>query len=244
MCAYHRALRFSLPSKYNMTWTGVILQFLWHFFTIGARIIAIAMFASYFKAWIFVLAGAHWCAMLVWILIQSTSFCDTKCAEFFFNVVAALVYVFCYFNLTEGHTRLRYLFYYTIVYSENAAMILVWYIFTQTLDIWYHSYAMVAVLAGFFIGIFFQVVYYLKYHPNNLPPCDKNRRIRLWVPLDELVGDQSETSELEMSDMTDGSEVGRSQHDCSNSQSSIRNNTYLEDSDTNECIQPLMGHIC
>lgn len=242
MCAYHRSLRLSLYAKLNMSYPGVGVQFLWHFFTIGSRIIAISLFASYFNHWVFVLAGAHWCAMLVWIIVQNTTFCKEKWEEFFFDVVAACVYIFCYLNLTEGHTRLRYLFYYTVVYSENAAMILAWYLFTQTQDIWYHSYALAAVLLGFALGVVFQIFYYLKLHPNNRS-SNREKWIPLWRPLHELVGDQGGNSTMEMSDLSD---TGRRNRDGPHSPPRNVNNRYQrgEDSDSTECGRPLMGDIC
>ena len=123
-------------------------------------------------------------------------------------------------------------------------MILVWYLFTQTKDLWYHPYALVAVLGGFFIGIIFQVCYYLYFHPNNLSG-DKKKRIPLCRPLDELVGEQDDKPEIEMSDITDYSDSSRRVHEGSpSSRISMGNSGYMEDSDSTDCIQPLMGDIC
>ena len=129
LVAYHKALRYSLPNKANMTSTGIAMQFCWHLFTISARVAAMALFASTFVHWVFILAGIHWMIMLVWILRQRTQFCESRFQEFFFDIVMALVYIFCYVNVIHGQTRLRYLFYYVVVYIENAIMILGWYIF-------------------------------------------------------------------------------------------------------------------
>ncbi len=183
LTAYHRALRCSLMEKANMSYEAMGLYFLWRVFTIGARVVALAMFASRFQLYVFIITTSHWMGMLTWIRFQETKFCMSNREEIFFNIVASVVYIFCYFNLVEGHTRLRYLFYYIIVYAENAAMILTWYFLTQTQDMWYHMPAIAIVLGGFFIGIIFQVIYYIHFHPNNKYPsiC-----IKIWVPCKAL----------------------------------------------------------
>ena len=113
LTAYQRALRISLNSKAKMTFCGMALHFFGQLFIIASRVLALAMFATVHRYWVFVVAGCHWMVMFVWILVQRTHFCHTKCQEFFFNLVMAIIYTFCYINLIEGHTRLRYIFYYS-----------------------------------------------------------------------------------------------------------------------------------
>lgn len=184
LTAYHKALRASLPHKNNMSYAGMALQFFWRFFVVAARVIALAMFASRFKAWVFVVIASHWVTMFIWIRIMQTSFCDTRLEEFGFNGVCAAIYIFCYLNLIEGRTRLRYLFYYIITFLEDGALISVWYLLTQTRFLWYQNPAICTVFGGYVIGITFQIVYYLKFHPNNIA-SDKSRAIK-WIPLKEL----------------------------------------------------------
>ena len=186
LTAYHKALRASLPNKRNMTYGGMALQFCWRFFTVAARVIALALFAARFSHWVFVVIASHWMTMFVWIRAMATDFCDTRVEELGFNLVAAAIYVFCYLNLIEGHTRLRYVFYYSVTFLEDALLISVWYMFTQTRYVWYQSPAIAAVFSGYVIGITFQVIYYLKAHPNNFPP-DKSKAIRPWIPPKEIL---------------------------------------------------------
>ena len=46
LVVYHRSLRFTFPDKKNLHWKGGILQFLWHFSSISARVIALSLFAA------------------------------------------------------------------------------------------------------------------------------------------------------------------------------------------------------
>lgn len=181
----------SLDDKANMSILGMALQFFWHMFIIAARVLALALFASLFTFWVAVLGVAHGIMMLMWILWQSTDFCHgKKCQEFFFNVTIAAVYVFAYLNLQDGHTRLRYVFYYCIIYLENCIMIMVWYMFSHTETTWYTPLSIVVVLVGFLIGVVLQVLYYLCAHPNNFPPVQPyypHKRIRMCLNCNELL---------------------------------------------------------
>ena len=196
LTSYHRALRFSLDDKANLGYLGMFMQFIWRFFTIGARVLAMALFATQFTYWVFVLVGLHWIIMIIWVLIQRTHFCDTKCQEFIFNLVSATIYIFCYLNLIEGHTRLRYLFYYTLMYLENMFMIWAWWMFAHVESKWYINPAIALVCGGFFIGIGFQVLYYMLFHPNNYPPYRETKRIKLCLSWREMRNKPAKPSQL------------------------------------------------
>lgn len=140
----------------------MVLMFLWRLFTIGARVVCFALFASAFSYWIFIVVGCHWWVMFVWVFLQKNELCTSSVGEVFFKVVMATVHVFCFFNLCEGRTRLRYAIFYTLVYLENMAMMVTWHRFLPTESPWYVLPAMVFVLGLFFVGILFQVVYYVR----------------------------------------------------------------------------------
>lgn len=179
LVAYQKMLRISDETKRTLSNGALPVMFVWRFFTIGARVIAFALFASSFSYWLFVLVGCHWSIMFFWILVQRTDFCvGDGVQEFFFNVVAAEVNIFCFFNVLGGHTRLRYVAFYALVYAENVSMVVVWYTANWTFRIWYMYPSLVAVFGLFFVGIFFQLVYYLLFHPT--------RGIRLYVPCSKL----------------------------------------------------------
>ena len=168
------------------------IQFLWRFLTIGCRVLALALFASKLTIWVFVVAGCHWIVMFVGLLLQKTNFCDGKmknarCQEVFFNMIMAAVYIFSYVNVKEGHTRLRYVIYYTIVYAENLGMVLFWYMFAHTDSAWYLKPSMTLIVGGFFLGIMFQIIYYMCFHPNNFPPFAPHYRIRWCITCDEAM---------------------------------------------------------
>jgi len=185
MAFYQRALRASLEDKAKLGYVQFALMFTWRLFTVGARVIALALFASCFKWHVFIIVGVHWAIMFLWILVQDTKFCKTKLEELFFNMIAAVVNIFDFFNLIEGHTRLRYIIYYCIVYAENCLMMVLYYTSQSTTSRWHVPLSMIAVLGLFFVGILIQFVYYAVFHPNNYPK-NKKQRIQLCLDCREL----------------------------------------------------------
>ncbi|XP_014670829.1 PREDICTED: XK-related protein 4-like [Priapulus caudatus] len=168
IAAYHRSLRISLRDKENMSLFATVLYFFWQLFVIGVRVLAMAVFASHFPHLLFAVAAAHWALMFCWIWLQQTTFCGEQGGwdERLFGAVAAWVHLFCFLNVTEGRTRSRYFMYYCIVYVENAMMVLVWFFTVGDNADWYRWHCVCFVLAGFWLGIGFMLVYYWFFHPN------------------------------------------------------------------------------
>ena len=87
LVVYHRSLRYTYPHKKNISLVGTLFQFLWHFCSITARVLALSLFASALPTWIGPLCAAHWIVMASWIIFQRTAACNTKCEEFLFALV-------------------------------------------------------------------------------------------------------------------------------------------------------------
>ena len=62
--------RYTYPHKKNISLTGTLFQFLWHFCSITARVLALSLFASALPKWIGPLCAAHWIIMASWIIFQ------------------------------------------------------------------------------------------------------------------------------------------------------------------------------
>ena len=218
LVSFQKSLRLSIPEKEKLKFSSMALIFMWRLFTITARVLAIAMFASYFKYWTFVAIGIHWIAMLIWVMRQDTQYCTVedsegrvkhnKCQEVCFRILTAFVQIFCFFNLLEGHTRLRCILFYGIVYAENAFFIMAWYIGAsmKTSAGWYHLPTLIMVLVGFWFGIFFQVIYYKACHPNNSSVLNSQKRILWCIPYSHL----SLTQETQYHSKPSGSVLNRS----------------------------------
>jgi len=183
LVVYHRSLRYTYPHKKNISLVGTLFQFLWHFCSITARVLALSLFASALPTWIGPLCAAHWVVMSSWIIFQRTAACNTKCEEFLFALVLGVIYIFMFFNAKEEKTRYKYLLYYTFCLVENTAIITIWFLSPSTnLGSWYVFPAMVGHYLAFFSGIMFMLVYYLWMHPTGgieIPwPLSKGRGLR------------------------------------------------------------------
>ncbi|KAJ3586242.1 hypothetical protein NHX12_012642 [Muraenolepis orangiensis] len=105
--------------------------------------------------------------MTFWIIQGETDFCMSKWEEIIYNMVVGIIYIFCWFNVKEGPSRLRMTLYYSVTLVENAALTVAWYTYRgpQTSD----SYALLVVClvaCSFALGTFFMLLYYCLLHPD------------------------------------------------------------------------------
>ncbi|XP_053173690.1 XK-related protein 7 [Scomber japonicus] len=165
--SYQKVLRDSRDDKLPMTYKAVIVQILWHLFTIGARTLAFALFASVFQLYFGIFIVAHWCIMTFWIIQGETDFCMSKWEEIIYNMMVGIVYVFCWFSVREGRTRCRMLIYSLTVFVENVALTTAWYLYRGSRTSDFYAVIMVCVVASSYaLGTFFMFVYYCLLHPD------------------------------------------------------------------------------
>lgn len=62
----------------------------------------------------YLVAGVHWFAMTLWLVVQDTDFCATWWEERLFNAVVGVIHIFCFFNMKEGRSRWRMVSFYTV----------------------------------------------------------------------------------------------------------------------------------
>ncbi|XP_061628740.1 XK-related protein 7-like [Phyllopteryx taeniolatus] len=171
VASYQKVLRDSRDDKLPMSYKAVTVQILWHLFTIGARALAFALFASVFQLYFSIFIVAHWCIMTFWIIQGETDFCMSKWEEIIYNMMVGIVYVFCWFNVKEGRTRYRMLTYSLTVFVENVALTAAWYTYRGPRDSDFYAVVMVCVVASSYaLGTFFMFVYYCLLHPDGPAP--------------------------------------------------------------------------
>ncbi|XP_041046198.1 XK-related protein 4 [Carcharodon carcharias] len=167
LASYQKALRDSRNDKKPISYMAVIIQFCWHFFTIAARVITFALFASVFQLYFGIFIVLHWCIMTFWIVHCETEFCITKWEEIVFDMVVGIIYIFSWFNVKEGRTRCRLFIYYFVILLENTALSALWYLYRapQITDA-FAIPALCVVFSSFLTGIVFMLMYYAFFHPN------------------------------------------------------------------------------
>ncbi|XP_036447408.1 XK-related protein 7 [Colossoma macropomum] len=167
VASYQKALRDSRDDKLPMSYKAVVVQMLWHLFTVGARAMAFALFVSIFQLYFGIFIVAHWCAMTFWIIQGETDFCMSKWEEIIYNMMVGIVYVFCWFSVREGPTRCRLLLYSLIVLAENVALTAAWYLYRGPRTSDFYAVVVVCVVAcSYALGTFFMFVYYCLLHPD------------------------------------------------------------------------------
>ncbi|KAM9828005.1 XK-related protein 7 [Syngnathus typhle] len=167
VASYQKVLRDSRDDKLPMSYKAVMVQILWHLFTIGARALAFALFASVFQLYFGIFIVAHWCIMTFWIIQGETDFCMSKWEEIIYNMMVGIVYVFCWFSVKEGRTRCRMLTYSLTVFIENVALTVTWYLYRDPRSSDFYAVVMVCVVASSYaLGTFFMFVYYCLLHPD------------------------------------------------------------------------------
>jgi len=167
LVAYHRSLRYAYHDKANISFPGSACQFIWHFSSITARVLALSLFASAYPAWIGVVIAAHWIVMSSWVVFQRTKACSNQCEELFFCIVLGAVYVFSFFNAKDEPTRIKYVLYYGFCFAENTALIVLWFISpAREPSRWYWYPGVAAHYLTFFLGLAFMLIYYGCFHPS------------------------------------------------------------------------------
>ncbi|KAM8754921.1 XK-related protein 7 [Acanthopagrus schlegelii] len=191
IASYQKVLRDSRDDKLPMTYKAVIVQILWHLFTIGARTLAFALFASVFQLYFGIFIVAHWCIMTFWIIQGETDFCMSKWEEIIYNMMVGIVYVFCWFSVREGRTRCRMLIYSLTVFVENVALTAAWYLYRGSRTSDFYAVIMVCVVASSYaLGTFFMFVYYCLLHPDG-PVSGWGYIVEKEVPVESLVSPAS-----------------------------------------------------
>ena len=112
---------------------------------------------------------------------------DKPCQEYFLNMIIGILYLFCYIPVKDEPSRWKYTFFYVITFCENTIFTLSWFYSLRHLKMrhhlqhesmsslshpslpWFTLPALVFVFGSFFLGIFFQLLYYRYFHPNGKP---------------------------------------------------------------------------
>lgn len=164
LVSYAKSLRISLSNKVPMTYWSIAVMFLWEFFSITARMIALALFTSAFVNQVGFVCLLHWAFMTLWIYTMQTNFCNTKWEELGFNAVLGVIFIFCYFNPVDTPTRYRYLLFYIFMFFENTIFMHLW-TRSSNYEQWIKSTAIYAHYICFCLGIFLMLIYYRFFHP-------------------------------------------------------------------------------
>ncbi|XP_053302803.1 XK-related protein 8 [Pleuronectes platessa] len=169
---YHRSLRSFLPDKMDQGLVSSVVYFLWNLLFIASRVVALALFASVLPCFIFSHFVCSWLVLFFFAWRSKTSFMDSPGAEWLYRATVGLIWYFNWFNVAEGSTRTRQLFYhgYKLVDISLLCGLWCWKITTEPshsgITPFYALITAVSVVSVYLLGLLFKIIYYKLYHPN------------------------------------------------------------------------------
>lgn len=135
-----------------------------------SRILSISVLASTYPSCTVVGLFCHWMVMTLWLCFtEKTNFCSNKVFfDTMFFAIFGLVYTFTHVNISDGKTRCKYIFFYTLCFLENFVATSVWVATAteQLKDTYYYVPIIVLNIVPFIIGIIFMITYYKVFHPS------------------------------------------------------------------------------
>ena len=160
---YVRVLRLEHPHSelLHLFSFGSLAFFFWRLLMLVSRILAVVLFASLFKAWIFLVTGIHFILSCFIVLVQDCDyFPNEPIKQWFFKYIAVTsVYIFCFFPLESHHTRKSGIPFYLMTFVENSTMVLLWHVFSDY-DLWIKGVVFAVEWGTFSIGLLALALYY------------------------------------------------------------------------------------
>ena len=166
----------------RLSWCGYFVIILWHLAMITGRLISLALFASVYGRYVFLVFGIHYAMMVYFAYKQHANVFirdygdyfnpgNHICGNFGVEFIIAAFSTFFHFKLSDGSAIASIVPFYTILFVENTLCILLWYVGRDWgVEIWYDEAALVTVFLSFVIGVGLLVLYYWHFQPQHQPP--------------------------------------------------------------------------
>lgn len=169
LASFRRQHEFCDIDKVILTWPGTIFRWLWRMGEVTARILSLAVFATAYHYWTFLVLGLHWATMLVciWAAILGTVHRKdfSRASHAVICVAIGYVYTFAHLNFSNHRARCRYVTYYSIIFLETCVLVATWLLSNTSWRTNIISYYLVAVIgSAFLLSIISMSVYYGCFH--------------------------------------------------------------------------------
>lgn len=169
---YHRSLRSFLPDKHTQPLKSSVVYFLWNLFLISSRLFALALFASILPCFIFTHFICSWLVLFFFAWRSKTDFMDSAVGEWLYRATVGIIWYFNWFNVAEGKTRFRSLFYHSYILVDICLLCGLWCWKTITEPPQFalsnpHPIIIALIVVAFnVVGLFLKMIYYKFCHPN------------------------------------------------------------------------------
>ncbi|KAK7505722.1 hypothetical protein BaRGS_00002993 [Batillaria attramentaria] len=148
--------------KHKVTASSQVFHFLWRACETGGRVLCIALFASTFGSWVFLVLAFHVVIISVACFLFDEDWDHWAAVD---SVMSGYTSVIS-FAASARPSRFVYVIYYVIFYAENFLMLGLWAGMTSDRDAWFYIPGIVTVVVFFILHIILQLVYYKVFHPN------------------------------------------------------------------------------
>lgn len=141
-----------------------------------SRILALALFASHFTRFVFVVAGIHFILSYALLWRQNCEYFEgAPIKQKLFRCAIAYVHMFCFFPLEGKNTRKWGYPYYIVTFIENSAIVLLWN-FVASYNLKFRITMLTAEWTTFAIGIASLVLFYRCFHPSSYLTTERSAR--------------------------------------------------------------------
>jgi len=171
IASYSQMLRLCRDRNVS-SYIGQLFQVLYLLLMVASRVVALVLFASALKYYIFVVFAGHSMIMLGWLCCMDT---DSRSkneshAELFLNkvftLIISMIYFFCFLKVHQPTTKTEISLYYAFMFIETGILMVAWYPY-RTLDGTLVYAAFGLVFGGYIFGLVIMLLYYKYFHPKN-----------------------------------------------------------------------------
>lgn len=154
----------------------VIVEYLWWFFSITARVLALAFFATVFNYWVFIICAIHAGTISTCLIFNHPSY---SVKNFVVAIFMGFVYIFCFVEYKVDFGMLGrvvglYCLYYAFTFCQNVCMVLSAY-FLANGGALYHLPIVIVHFVTFFLGIILMLFYLGILRPFYIYLLNKNK---------------------------------------------------------------------
>jgi hypothetical protein len=144
-----------------------VFHFSWRLFMLVSRILALVLFASSFKHFVFVVVGIHLLFSYFLLRGQPNDYFDDKGSlrDILLRCAFICINVFCFFPLAGTRTRNWGIPYYLVTFIENSIMVLLWN-FLSDFDKVFRMIMLITEWGTFLLGLVSVLLYYGVFHPS------------------------------------------------------------------------------
>ena len=143
-----------------------VFHFSWRLFMLVSRILALVLFASNFKHFVFVVVGIH--LLFSYFLLrqqQDNYFEEGSVRDILLRCAFICINLFCFFPLEGERTRNWGIPYYLVTFIENSIMVLLWY-FLSDFEKVFKMIMLITEWGTFLLGLVSVLLYYGVFHPS------------------------------------------------------------------------------